>query len=139
MKLKSIKENITLENVKKSNYWDLISILVWNHYSDKEYQEEDKIEITESWYGKTHGGSSHSSDWNNTNYQQEGSFGNSLRMGGRIIGEMFRGLIPFPTKFVEFTDPLDIIMILGVEMFRVLMNIIIGIKIYVLLKNRDTE
>lgn len=72
MELVPVKENITLENVKNSNYWDLIAILVWNHYSEGKYQENDKIEIAESWYGKKSGGSSHNSRWNNSNYTEEG-------------------------------------------------------------------
>jgi hypothetical protein len=72
MKLIPIEKNINLENVKKSNYWDLIAILVWNHYSDVKYQEEDKIEIVESWYGKKKGGSSYNSYWNNPNHTEEG-------------------------------------------------------------------
>jgi hypothetical protein len=49
-------KNITLENVRKSNYWDLIASLVWNHYSEKEFQDESRIEITENWYGKGNDG-----------------------------------------------------------------------------------
>lgn len=68
-----IKENITLENVKKSNYWDLIAILIWNHYSEKRFQDESKIEITESWYGKRGDSSSYfSKDWDNPDYTEEG-------------------------------------------------------------------
>lgn len=68
LQIQSIKENITLENIRKSNYWDLIAMLVWNHYSEEKYQDESAITITEKWYGKCIGGSSHSSEWNNFNY-----------------------------------------------------------------------
>lgn len=69
-----IKENITLENVKKSKYWDLISILVWNHYAEKKFQDESMIEIKESYCGKSINGSSimFSSDWNNPDYTEDG-------------------------------------------------------------------
>ena len=72
MKLQAF--NITLENVKKSNYWDLIAILVWNHYSEKHYQDESKITIEEVWYGKDINGSGceMSSQWNNPNHTREG-------------------------------------------------------------------
>ena len=70
--MKLIPNNITLENVKKSKYWDLISILVWNHYSEKKYQDESCIEITEDWCGKFDGGSSHTHKWDDPNYSEEG-------------------------------------------------------------------
>lgn len=70
--MKLVAKNITLENVKKSKYWDLISILVWNHYSEEKYQDESAIEITENWYGKFSGGSSHSDKWNSPDYCEEG-------------------------------------------------------------------
>lgn len=67
-----IKENITLENVKNSNYWDLIAILVWNHYSESRFQDESKIEITESWCGKSKGSVCFSSEWDKPDYTEEG-------------------------------------------------------------------
>lgn len=70
--MKLVSKNITLENVKKSNYWDLISILVWNHYSEKKYQEESNIEIKELWCGIGNGGSSHSDKWSDSSYTEEG-------------------------------------------------------------------
>ena len=78
MKLQA--NNITLENVKKSNYWDLIAIIVWNHYSEKPFQDESKITIEESWYGKgiNDNSTSHSNNWNNPNYTVKG-FIRSLR------------------------------------------------------------
>lgn len=69
MKLQA--NNITLENVKKSKYWDLIAILVWNHYSEEKYQDETAIKITEKWYGKFPGGSTHSSRWDDPNYSEK--------------------------------------------------------------------
>lgn len=39
-------KNITLERVKQSKYWDLIGIMIWNHYSEFRYQRESMIEIT---------------------------------------------------------------------------------------------
>lgn len=71
--MKLVAQNITLENVKKSDYWNLISILVWNHYSELEHQEESKIKIEESWFGKFPGGGSYSNKWNDPNYSEEGS------------------------------------------------------------------
>ena len=71
--MKLVAQNITLENVKKSDYWNLISILVWNHYSELEHQEESKIKIEESWFGKFPGGGSYSYKWNDPNYSEEGS------------------------------------------------------------------
>ena len=71
--MKLVAQNITLENVKKSDYWNLISILVWNHYSELEHQEESKIKIEESWFGKFPGGGSYSYRWNDPNYSEEGS------------------------------------------------------------------
>ena len=72
--IKAIKENITLENVKNSNYWDLVAILVWNHYSEKRFQDESQIEIKESWCGKSINGSStmFSNSWDNPDYVEEG-------------------------------------------------------------------
>lgn len=69
MKLIATK-NITLENVKKSNYWELIALVVWNHYREKKYQDESKVQIIEQWYGKSNGCSSHSDQWNNPNYSE---------------------------------------------------------------------
>lgn len=65
---------ITLENVKKSNYWKLISIVVWNHYIEEKYQDESMITIEESYYGKARNGggtSSHGDKWNNAEYTEE--------------------------------------------------------------------
>lgn len=62
--------NITLENVKKSNYWDLISILVWNHYSEKHYQDETKLNFKEIWVGKSKGVTSHNKMWNDPNHKE---------------------------------------------------------------------
>lgn len=69
--MKLILKNITLENIKNSNYWGLISILVWNHYSEKELQNESDIEIEENWYGKFPGGGSFSDKWNDPNYSEK--------------------------------------------------------------------
>ena len=74
--MKLVAQNITLENVKNSDYWNLIAILVWDHYSEKEEQDESKIKIEESWFGKLSkfpGGGSYSSKWNNPNYSEEGA------------------------------------------------------------------
>jgi len=80
--MKLVGKNITLENVKKSNYWDLISILVWNHYSEKKYQDESCIEIKESWYGKgEQGSSSHTIQWDNPLYSDE----KFIRTLGQIV------------------------------------------------------
>lgn len=78
--MKLIPKNITLENVKKSKYWELIAILEWNHYTEKQYQDESKITIEESWYGKGEDGisSSHSNLWDDPDYTQKG-FIRSLR------------------------------------------------------------
>jgi len=70
--MKLVPKNITLENVKKSTYWKLISILVWNHYSELKYQEESAIEITEDWYGKCSSGGSYASKWDTPGYFEEG-------------------------------------------------------------------
>ena len=72
--IKAITENITLENVKKSNYWELIAILVWNHYREEKYKDESQVEITESWYGQAmdHEGSSHSTSWDNPDHKEKG-------------------------------------------------------------------
>lgn len=75
MKLKAIKENITLDNVKKSNYWDLIGIIIWNHYSEEKYQDESMITIYEDWYGNSTdevGGGSYSQKWDDPSYTEEG-------------------------------------------------------------------
>ena len=47
--MKLIPKNINLESIKKSKYWDLIAILVWNHYSEKQYQDESMIEFEENY------------------------------------------------------------------------------------------
>ncbi len=66
-----VTNKLTLENVKKSNYWDLISYIVWNHYSETRYQDETLIEIKENWYGKgENGNSSHNNYWNNADYTE---------------------------------------------------------------------
>jgi len=70
--MKLIPQNITLENVKKSDYWNLISILVWNHYSEEKYQDDSKIEIKEDWYGKCNSGGSYSSYWDDPSHSEDG-------------------------------------------------------------------
>ena len=67
MKLQA--KNINLESIKKSNYWDLIAILVWNHYSEKSYQDESMIRIEENYYGYSENVTSHNIKWNNPNYR----------------------------------------------------------------------
>ncbi len=67
-------DNITLDNVKKSNYWKLISIVVWNHYIEEKFQDESMLTFGESYYGKAKNGggtSSHGDKWNNTEYTEE--------------------------------------------------------------------
>ncbi len=65
--------NITLERIKQSNYWDLIGIMIWNHYSEERYQDRSMIEIKESWYGQGEkGSSSHNYNWDNPNHKEEG-------------------------------------------------------------------
>jgi len=66
-------KNINLENVKNSNYWKLISLLVWNHYIEPEYQNEDQIQITEVWRGENSDGSVTSCNqyWADPNYSEK--------------------------------------------------------------------
>ena len=70
--MKIVANNITLESVKQSKYWDLIAILVWNHYSEEKYQDESMIEFEENYYGFSEGVSSHSKNWNDSNYTEFG-------------------------------------------------------------------
>lgn len=70
--MKLIPQNITLENVKKSDYWNLIAILIWNHYSEKKYQDDSSIKIEEDWYGKCNSGGNYSIYWNDPNHFEEG-------------------------------------------------------------------
>ena len=67
-----ISQNITLENVKKSDYWNLIAILVWNHYSEKQYQDESMIEFEENYRGVSNGCSSYGKKWDDPNYTEPG-------------------------------------------------------------------
>lgn len=71
---KLIAKEITLENIKKSNYWELIAILVWNHYSDLEYQNESSLDFSENWYGEgeDNQSSSNSSLWNDPLHSEIG-------------------------------------------------------------------
>lgn len=68
--IKVNKSQITLENVRNSDYWGLISLIVWNHYSEKKHQEGYKISFEEEWYGKAtnNSGSQHSENWKNPSY-----------------------------------------------------------------------
>ena len=68
--LKINTQEITLENVKKSSYWDLISYIVWSHYSEERFQDDSKITITERFYGKRSSGGSYGAVWQNPNYTQ---------------------------------------------------------------------
>jgi hypothetical protein len=61
-----------LSNVRKSNYWDLIALIVWSHYSEPERQDEKMIKIKENWYGKTSSGGSYSRKWDNPSHTEEG-------------------------------------------------------------------
>jgi hypothetical protein len=68
------QEKITLSNVKKSNYWDLLALIVWNHYSEERFQDESMVDISEQWHGLADdgNGSYSSSHWQNKNHTQEG-------------------------------------------------------------------
>ena len=70
MKLQA--KNINLESIKKSNYWDLIAILVWNHYSEKSYQDESMIKIEENYCGYSENEICYSSKWDEPNYTEPG-------------------------------------------------------------------
>lgn len=70
--MKLIPQNITLENVKKSKYWDLIAILVWNHYLEEQYQDESMIEFEENYRGVSNGCISYSKKWDDPNYVEPG-------------------------------------------------------------------
>ena len=63
---------ITLRSVKRSKYWDLISILVWSHYSEAKFQDPKMIKIKEVWYGKTSSGGSYSRNWDEPDYKADG-------------------------------------------------------------------
>ena len=71
--MKLIPNNITLENVKKANLWELIAIIVWNHYREARFQEENMIEVSENWCGKTAYGNStsFSNDWDNPEFTEK--------------------------------------------------------------------
>lgn len=72
MKLVPTK-NITLENVKNSDYWSLLSICVWSHLKEERFKEESRISFSEGWYGKGGPGHSrHGREWNDPNYSLEG-------------------------------------------------------------------
>jgi len=79
-----IANNITLESVKQSKYWDLIAILVWNHYSEEQYQNESMVEFKENYRGVSDGVSSYNKNWNDPNYTELG-----------LIGELSSILITF--------------------------------------------
>lgn len=64
--------NITLEKVKESNYWELIALLVWNHYREERHQDESKISFSERYIGKSEDGFIYDDKWNNPDYFQEG-------------------------------------------------------------------
>ena len=70
--MKLIAKNITLENIKKSKYWDLIAILVWNHYSEKQYQNESMIEFEENYKGVSNDCISYSKKLDDPNYTEPG-------------------------------------------------------------------
>tara|TARA_R110000772_G_scaffold154835_2_gene265883 strand:- start:278 stop:700 length:423 start_codon:yes stop_codon:yes gene_type:complete len=68
------KEQITLENVSNSNYWDLIGLIIWSHYSEKHHQDDSMISFEEKWYGKRNNdsGGQYSPDWKNPSHKAEG-------------------------------------------------------------------
>ena len=70
--MKLIPKNITLDYIKNSTYWKLISILVWNHYSEEKYQDESAILIEESWYGKASNSGSYAKKWDAPDYSEKG-------------------------------------------------------------------
>lgn len=65
-------DQITLENVKKSDYWELISIIVWNHYKDKKYQDESMISFEEHWCGVSPIETSYNQKWNDPSHKELG-------------------------------------------------------------------
>ena len=79
MKISLNKENVTLKNVKNSDYWALLAIIIWGHYSEEKYQDESKVSFTEKYYGKGYTGiKSFSSLWDDPSYNKEG-FTRTLR------------------------------------------------------------
>lgn len=76
---------------------------------------------------------------NPESYQQEGSFGNAVRMGAKIFGLFIKGLNPFPFNTADIENEFDLILVIGLALFRVFMYMIIGIKIYQVFKNKDTQ
>lgn len=71
---KLIPNNITLEKIKKSNYWELIALVVCNHYRETKYQDENLVEISEDWYAVhvSGNGDTWSSKWKDPKYKEEG-------------------------------------------------------------------
>lgn len=72
-------------------------------------------------------------------YQQEGSFGNAVRMGLKIVGLMIKGLNPFPFTQDTFSDSIATLVAMGLMLFRGFMYIILGMAIYDKIKNRKTD
>lgn len=71
--------------------------------------------------------------------EEEGSFGNAIRMGLKIFELFVKGLSPFPVSPNAMTDPIGIILAYGLGLFRVFMYMIIGLAVYDKLKNRKTD
>lgn len=72
--LAPISNNISLENLRSSDYWKLVSIVVWNHYSEEKFQNDGDIDLKEVWYGKSIEGrsSNHSESWDSEDYSLDG-------------------------------------------------------------------
>ena len=73
-----------------------------------------------------------------TNLQEEGSFGRALLMGATIFGLLIKGMVWVP--FEEgLGGGLTGIAITALILFRVFMIVLIGMEVYMLLKNRKNS
>ena len=69
---------------------------------------------------------------------QEGTVGNTLSTGKRIWLVLTRGLNPFPIVD-EINDPVEKYIFYGLGLLRSLMYLIVGIELYMVMKNRKTN
>jgi hypothetical protein len=71
------------------------------------------------------------------NWQQESSAGNGVFMSLRFLGIFATGFVALPTQMFG-SNMLDDLLAIGMILFRLLMWLLIGIEIYMVLKNRKT-
>lgn len=72
------------------------------------------------------------------NQQLAGSFGSDRTMGKSFFGIFIRGLSPMPVSPEIYSDEIEKMVAYGLILFRSILYILVGLKFFQLIKNKDT-